>query len=29
MSNEQFMSLANLNGGVIDWSNAGFPLVTQ
>lgn len=29
MSNEQFISLVNLNGGVIDWSNAGFPLVTQ
>lgn len=28
MSNEQFISLANLNGGVIDWSNAGLPLVT-
>lgn len=29
MSNEEFISLFNLNGGVIDWSNAGFPLVTQ
>jgi rhodanese-related sulfurtransferase len=28
MSNEQFISLAHLNGGVIDWSNAGLPLVT-
>lgn len=29
MSNEKFISLVNLNGGVIDWTNAGFPLVTQ
>lgn len=29
MSNEQFVSLFNLNGGVINWSNAGYPLVTQ
>jgi rhodanese-related sulfurtransferase len=28
MSNEEFISLANLNGGVIDWANAGLPLVT-
>jgi rhodanese-related sulfurtransferase len=28
MSNEQFISLAHLNGGVIDWANAGLPLVT-
>lgn len=27
MSNEQFISLSNLNGGVIDWTNAGLPLV--
>ncbi len=29
MSNEQFISLYNLNGGVIDWAGAGYPLVTQ
>ncbi len=29
MSNEQFLSLYNLNGGVIDWAGAGYPLVTQ
>lgn len=29
MSNEQFVSLVNLKGGVIEWSNAGYPLVTQ
>jgi len=28
MSNEEFISLANLNGGVIDWANAGLPVVT-
>jgi rhodanese-related sulfurtransferase len=28
MSNEQFISLAHLNGGVINWANAGLPLVT-
>lgn len=27
MSNEQFISLSNLDGGVIDWTNAGLPLV--
>lgn len=27
MSNEQFISLSNLAGGVIDWTNAGLPLV--
>lgn len=29
MSEQKFTSLVNLNGGVIDWSNAGFLLVTQ
>jgi rhodanese-related sulfurtransferase len=29
MSNEQFISLYNLNGGVIDWAAAGYPLVIQ
>jgi len=29
MTNEQFISLYNLNGGVIDWAGAGYPLVTQ
>ena len=29
MTNEEFVSLYNLNGGVIDWANAGYPLVTQ
>ncbi len=29
MSNEQFISLYNLKGGVIDWAAAGYPLVTQ
>jgi rhodanese-related sulfurtransferase len=27
MSNEQFISLSHLDGGVIDWTNAGLPLV--
>ncbi len=29
MTNEEFISLYNLNGGVIDWAGAGYPLVTQ
>ncbi len=29
MTNEGFVSLYNLNGGVIDWAGAGYPLVTQ
>ncbi len=29
MSNEQFISLYNLNGGVIDCAAAGYPLVIQ
>jgi rhodanese-related sulfurtransferase len=29
MTNEQFISLYNLNGGVIDWAGAGYPLVNQ
>ncbi len=27
MTNEQFVSLSHLDGGVIDWTNAGLPLV--
>ena len=27
MTNEQFISLSHLDGGVIDWTNAGLPLV--
>ena len=29
MSNEQFVSLVNLNGGILDWQSAGYPVVTQ
>ena len=29
MTNEEFISLYNLNGGVIDWAGAGYPLVPQ
>jgi len=29
MANQNFTSLLNLNGGVIDWTNAGFALVTK
>jgi rhodanese-related sulfurtransferase len=29
MTNEEFISLYNLNGGVIDWAGAGYPLVAQ
>jgi rhodanese-related sulfurtransferase len=29
MTNEKFISLYNLNGGIIDWAGAGYPLVTQ
>ena len=29
MANQNFTSLVNLNGGVIDWTNAGFALVTK
>ena len=27
MTNKQFISLSHLDGGVIDWTNAGLPLV--
>jgi phage shock protein E len=27
MTNEKFISLSHLDGGVIDWTNAGLPLV--
>lgn len=29
MANQNFTSLTNLNGGTIDWTNAGFALVTK
>jgi rhodanese-related sulfurtransferase len=29
MSNKQFISLFNLNGGILDWQSAGYPVVTQ
>ena len=29
MSNEKFVSLFNLNGGILDWQAAGYPVVTQ
>ena len=29
MSNEQFISIFNLNGGILDWQSAGYPVVTQ
>ena len=29
MSNEKFISLFNLNGGILDWQAAGYPVVTQ
>ena len=29
MSNEQFTSLFNLNGGILDWQSAGYSVVTQ
>lgn len=29
MANQNFTSLTNLNGGIIDWTNAGFALVTK
>ena len=29
MANQNFTSLVNLNGGVIDWTNAGFALVNK
>jgi rhodanese-related sulfurtransferase len=29
MSNEQFVSLFNLNGGILDWQSAGYPVVTK
>ena len=29
MSNEQFISIFNLNGGILDWQSAGYSVVTQ
>lgn len=29
MSNKQFISLFNLNGGILDWQSAGYSVVTQ